>query len=177
MSLEYNEQKGEPMKKYFMLIAVIGLALSCTKKVKQAETPVETAPPTDTKIESTPLSFDSAGSDSGKIAGLKTVHFEYDKSSLSEKTKKELQGNAAWMKANPSVKIQIEGHCDARGSQEYNLALGERRANAAKAYLKSQGINESRLAIISYGKERPLESGDSEQAYAQNRRANFVPLQ
>ena len=84
--------------------------------------------------------------------------------------------NAAWMKANPDVTVQIEGHCDARGSTEYNLALGERRARAVKAYLVSIGVIASHLTIISYGKEKPLVAGTTEAAYAANRRANFVPL-
>jgi peptidoglycan-associated lipoprotein len=81
------------------------------------------------------------------------------------------------MKKNPNVNVQIEGHCDARGSIEYNIALGERRANAVKNYMTSLGIPGDRLSVISYGKEKPLNQGDSESAYAANRRANFVPLQ
>lgn len=128
-------------------------------------------------IDSSPLAYDAAGSDSGKIAGLNTVHFGYDKSSLDAESRKVVAGNVEWMKANPSVKVQIEGHCDNRGTIEYNVALGERRANAVKSYMVSLGIPTSRLSVISYGKEKPLEMGDTEAAWSKNRRANFVPAQ
>jgi peptidoglycan-associated lipoprotein len=105
------------------------------------------------------------------------VFFDYDKSTLNAESKRVLQANATWIKAHDNVKIQIEGHCDARGSLEYNLALGERRANSVKSYLTSIGIPGSRIVVISFGKEKPLVNGDSEEAYAKNRRANFVPMQ
>jgi peptidoglycan-associated lipoprotein len=123
------------------------------------------------------MAFDPMGSDSGKISGLVTVHFGYDKSSLDSGAKKDIATNVQWMKANASAKVQIEGHCDNRGTIEYNVALGERRANAVKAYMVSMGIPADRLSVISYGKEKPLESGDNEAAWAKNRRANFVPAQ
>lgn len=128
------------------------------------------------KIDNTPLSFDAAGSDSGKIDGLETVHFEFDKAALKEEEKRKIQGNASWMKSHANINVQIEGHCDAKGSIEYNLALGERRAKSAREYMTSLGVEGSRLSIISYGKEKPLATGDSDEAYAKNRRANFVPL-
>ncbi|MEN0057878.1 MAG: peptidoglycan-associated lipoprotein Pal, partial [Bdellovibrio sp.] len=108
---------------------------------------------------------------------LVTVRFGYDKSSLDSQAKKDIATNVAWMKANPTVNVQIEGHCDARGTIEYNVALGERRANAVKAYMASLGIPGNRLSVISYGKEKPLDSADTEAAWAKNRRANFVPAQ
>ena len=131
----------------------------------------------ETAVDSTPMNFDAQGSDSNKISGLNTVYFDYDKSTLSSSSRDALKGNADWMKSNSKVSVQIEGHTDSRGSIEYNLALGERRANSVKAYLQSLGISASRLKTISYGKERPLMSGESEDAWAKNRRANFVPVQ
>jgi peptidoglycan-associated lipoprotein len=77
---------------------------------------------------------------------------------------------------NPSVKIQIEGHCDERGTVEYNLALGERRANSAKRYLSSLGLTVNRVSTISYGKEKPLDPGHNEEAWAKNRRDHFIVL-
>jgi peptidoglycan-associated lipoprotein len=124
-----------------------------------------------------PLETDVQGSDSGKIAGLSTVFFEYDKASLTEETRKKLAANADWIKGHPNFTIQVEGHTDSRGSVEYNLALGERRAKSVKAYLQTLGIEAKRVTIISYGKEKPLDPGDGEAAWAKNRRANFVPLQ
>lgn len=122
------------------------------------------------------MNFDAAGSDSGKIDGLNTIYFDYDKSALTATAKKTLAGNVAWMKSKSGSKMQIEGHCDARGSIEYNLSLGERRAQAVKAYMVSLGIAGNRLSVISYGKEKPVAMGDSEDAYSKNRRANFLPL-
>lgn len=123
------------------------------------------------------MNFDAQGSDSNKIAGLSTIYFDYDKSSLSAASREALKGNAEWIKKNSKVTVQIEGHTDSRGSIEYNLALGERRANAVKSYLQSLGVSAGRIKTISYGKERPLVTGESEEAWSKNRRANFVPVQ
>ena len=131
----------------------------------------------ETAVESAPMNFDAQGSDSNKIAGLSTVYFDYDKSTLSQTSRDALKANSEWMKTNSKVNVQIEGHTDSRGSIEYNLALGERRANAVKSYLQSLGIPAARLKTISYGKERPLVTGESEDAWSKNRRANFVPVQ
>lgn len=150
----------------------------CKGKPTKTDQGIETAPTGEsTAIDSTPLSYDPMGSDSGKIDGLVTVHFAFDKSNLDSTAKKDAAQNSSWMKANPKAKIQIEGHCDSRGTIEYNVALGERRANAVKAYMVSLGVPADRLSVISYGKERPLEMGDNEAAWAKNRRANFVPAQ
>lgn len=127
-------------------------------------------------ITSGDLSFDPRGSDSGSISGLDTVYFVYDQATLSAKTKSTLRENAKWLKANSNANLQLEGHCDVRGSIEYNLALGERRAKAAKSYLVGLGVDASRLSVISYGKERLLDEGDSESAHSRNRRVNFVPI-
>jgi peptidoglycan-associated lipoprotein len=102
------------------------------------------------------------------------IHFEYDSSQLSSMAKTVLQEKAAWLKANYSASVAIEGHCDDRGTTEYNLALGERRASASKAYLVNLGISAARLSTISYGEEQPLDSSKTEQAYRKNRRAHFA---
>ncbi len=159
-----------------MGLMVLVLAGCPSKKVSTDTNAEGSAPAASPQIDSTPMNFDSAGSDSGKIDGLETVHFDYDKSALKGEDKKKIEGNAAWMKSHAKINVQIEGHCDAKGSIEYNLALGERRAKAAREYMTSLGIEASRLSIISYGKEKPISSGDSESAYSKNRRANFVPL-
>lgn len=164
------------VKRFTLAAAAIVLVVGCKSKEKKTDT--DTAPmATGANVESAPLSFDPQGSDSGKIPGLSTINFGLDKSNLSADAKTKLRGNADWMNKNTSVKIQIEGHCDARGSTEYNIALGERRANAVKSYMTSQGVSADRLSVISYGKEKPLVDGDNEAAYSKNRRANFVPLQ
>ena len=102
------------------------------------------------------------------------IHFDYDSSQLSSMAKTLLQEKAAWLKANNFVSIDIQGHCDDRGTTEYNLALGERRASAAKAYLINLGVSSANLNTISYGEEQPLNSGNTEQAFQQNRRAHFI---
>jgi peptidoglycan-associated lipoprotein len=105
---------------------------------------------------------------------LRTVYFDFDKYDLSNKTRQTLRANADWLNANSKYYIVIEGHCDERGSIEYNLALGERRANAVRAYLASLGVTDSRLRIVSYGEERPADAGHSESAWTKNRRAEFL---
>ena len=107
---------------------------------------------------------------------LKDIRFDYDKYDISRVDEGILRENAAFLKKNPKMKIQIEGHCDERGTVEYNLALGERRANSTKRYLVSLGITSDRISTISFGKERPLDSGYNEEAWAKNRRAHIVVL-
>lgn len=102
------------------------------------------------------------------------VFFDFDKYNLKAKARDTLKRQAAWLKRYPSVVITIEGHCDERGTREYNLALGERRANSAKNYLVALGINPNRLKTISYGKERPAVVGSNEAAWSQNRRSVLV---
>jgi peptidoglycan-associated lipoprotein len=102
------------------------------------------------------------------------VHFEYDSSELSSMAKMLLKEKAAWLKENSSASVTIEGHCDERGTTEYNLALGERRASTVKIYLINLGVAGSRLNTISYGEEKPIDPGTTEAAYRKNRRAHFV---
>ena len=105
---------------------------------------------------------------------LSTIYFAFDDYSLSEQAKKKLIENAAWLMNSPQREIIIEGHCDERGTDEYNIALGERRANSAKKYLVNLGVNPDQLSTISYGEERPADPGHDEDAWAKNRRVEFV---
>jgi len=105
---------------------------------------------------------------------LKDVYFGYDRADLQPDARATLKANAAWLKANPSVRAQIEGHCDERGTQEYNLALGAKRAQAAKDYLVTLGISADRLSVISYGEEVPVCKETNEGCWQKNRRARFV---
>ncbi len=107
---------------------------------------------------------------------LKDIHFDFDRYEVRRGDEEILKENAAWLKKNPKTKVQVEGHCDERGTVEYNLALGERRASYAKQYLVSLGIAADRISTISYGKERPLVTGHDEEAWANNRRVHFVVL-
>ena len=104
---------------------------------------------------------------------MQPINFDYDKSDIREDQKGKLQTATAYMKANPNVRITIEGNTDERGSEEYNLALGDRRANAVKQYLAAQGIAETRLSSVSYGEERPACTTQTEDCFQQNRRAAF----
>ena len=99
------------------------------------------------------------------------IFFGFDQYNVDSEDMATLQSQATWLRANPAVRVVLEGHADERGTRDYNLALGERRANAAKNYLASQGVDPSRIETISYGKERPAATGSDEQAWAQNRRA------
>lgn len=122
------------------------------------------------------INFDPQGSDSGKIQGLSTIYFEYDQARLTAEARAKLAENAQWIKNNENVTIQIEGHTDERGSVEYNLSLGERRAKSVKTSLEGLGVDPKRITIISYGEEKPVATGDGESVWSQNRRANFVPI-
>jgi len=105
---------------------------------------------------------------------LKEIHFDFDKYNIRPEDAKILDANSAWLKSNASNLVLIEGHCDERGTAEYNLALGERRAKSTMNYLVAQGVQASRITIISYGKERPQCTEHTEACWARNRRAAFL---
>jgi peptidoglycan-associated lipoprotein len=105
---------------------------------------------------------------------LQKIYFNFDSATLSDEARANLSKNAALLAKQPSVKLQIEGNCDERGSDEYNLALGERRAKAARDYLVNLGVAPERLSVISYGEEKPVDQGHDEAAWAKNRRDEFV---
>jgi len=106
--------------------------------------------------------------------GLEDIHFDFDKSNIRQDDRKILSRNAAYLSKNINVKIVIEGNCDERGTAEYNMALGERRADEAKKYLVNLGIDGKRITTISYGSEKPLDPGHDEDAWAKNRRDHFA---
>jgi peptidoglycan-associated lipoprotein len=109
-----------------------------------------------------------------KMGYLKDIFFDFDLYDVRAVERDAMAANADWLKKWPTVKIQIEGHCDERGSNKYNMALGEKRASAARDYLVSLGIDGGRVSTISYGEERPFVEGQNEEAWSQNRRAHFV---
>lgn len=147
------------------VLAVFGAGCA-GKKTKEEESNVPNAAMAD---ENT-----TGDSDSGKAMGLQTIHFPYDSSVLDSEGKSALKANAGILKDHGSVKIQIEGHCDRHGGIQYNIALGEKRANAAKKFLVDQGISGNRISTVSFGKEKPVDPAETEEADAKNRRANFV---
>lgn len=154
-------------------ISILNLSSCADKEVKPTpeddSSKSNVAAATETALDNT-----LGDSDSGKAMGLQTVHFAFDSFALDDATKSTLKANADILKSNEKMKIQVEGHTDARGGIQYNIALGEKRANSVKSYLSGLGIGGDRITIVSFGKERPLDPGTSEEAYNKNRRANFA---
>jgi peptidoglycan-associated lipoprotein len=143
---------------------------ACTTKQEVAATPPPPVAP-----QSTPMPPPAPGITPGSLQDFKvnvgdTVHFGYNEYNVEDQDKAILQKQATWLNKYPSVQITIEGNADERGTREYNLALGARRANAVKEYLVSLGVNTGRLQTVSYGKERPICTESTEDCYAQNRR-------
>jgi peptidoglycan-associated lipoprotein len=110
----------------------------------------------------------------GEQGPLSDIHFDYNDFTVRPQDSEILHGNATWLEKNPNRRVQIEGHCDDRGSEEYNIALGAKRAQAAKDYLQTLGVAGDRLSTISYGKELPLCTEQTEECWQQNRRAHFA---
>ena len=160
------------------LLATVLTLSSCAnlKKKTAAGTPdgtVETAKVEDAAIKNATLEV-NGDSDSNKAGSLKTVYFDFNSAGLSNDTKNALNNNAQFLKTNAAIKVQVEGHTDERGGVQFNLSLGEKRAKAVREYLVGQGIQTSRIATISLGKEKPVSFGHDEESWSKNRRANFV---
>lgn len=113
-------------------------------------------------------------SDSNKAGYLKTIYFDYRSAQITAESKKVLDENVVFLVANTSVELQIEGHADERGSAQFNLSLGEKRAKSVHDYLVARGVDDKKLSVISIGKERPISFGHDEESWSKNRRANFV---
>ena len=131
---------------------------------------------TEQKVEAIASKDMAASSVEGKEGMFEDILFDYDRYDVKEGYRAELKAVSAWMTKNSSASISIEGHCDDRGTNEYNLALGDRRAKSVKDYLVSLGVPSSRMETISYGEEKPLCTEQSEECWAKNRRAHFVIL-
>ena len=168
-----------------MLFALTLLASGCAKK------PVAEQPAEPTQVEVTQeqpaavteqavtdtSAYDAAAAaraaERAAAKGLERIHFDFDQYVLTDSAKSTLVSNAGLLRAAPAIKVLIEGHCDERGSDEYNLALGDKRALATKDYLVTLGVAADRMSIISYGEEMPIDSAHTKEAWAKNRRANF----
>jgi len=144
---------------------------ACASKKEQAAGTTSTAapPPQERATGPNPNSMEYFN----QVVG-NTVHFEFDKYDLQAEAQAVLRGQAAWLNQNPAYAVTIEGHCDERGTSEYNLALGERRASAVKSYLGSLGVGADRMRTLSYGSERPVCTEHEESCWSQNRRAHMV---
>ena len=168
------------------LIAGLLAAAGCAKKKPAVlpPAPVDSSMPTDPNAgqnggmgPSTGAGLPGSQEDFRRSVSSDTVLFGLDGFDIDADARAILDTQAQWLQRYPNVRITVEGHCDERGTREYNLALGERRANAAKNYLAARGIDSARITTISYGKERPAAMGSDEGSYAQNRRAVTVTVQ
>lgn len=161
-------------KKFWIILAMVlvvpGLmfTVSCQKKVVAVEKP---APPPEKKEEVVVVPPPAKMDD---FVMQEDINFDFDKSTLTPNAQDNLMKKAEWMRENPDATVTIEGHADERGTNEYNLALGERRAESAKNFLVDLGIAPSRMTTISYGEERPIDPQSNEEAWAKNRRGHFV---
>jgi peptidoglycan-associated lipoprotein len=165
-------------KKLFVLFLIGLLVVAVGACSKKQTTKVETEPATETVTETAPpveeVQETIQETPVTKIPVLNDVYYDFDKSTLSAEAKQTLAENATQLKDAGSMAVTIEGHCDERGTNAYNLALGEKRANAAKDYLVSLGVDAGRVTTISYGEEKPFDAGHDESAWSKNRRAHFV---
>lgn len=172
-----------------LIVPAMMFSVSCAKKVVEtapAETaqPAETTPEKDTtaedaaaekaRMEQERLSAEEAARQAMMAFSEEDINFEFDSSALMPEAQDILVRKADYMRANANITVTVEGHCDERGTEAYNMALGERRAQAAKEFLTNLGIAANRLGIISYGEERPVDPGKNEAAWAKNRRAHLV---
>ncbi|MGA6993441.1 MAG: peptidoglycan-associated lipoprotein Pal [Candidatus Deferrimicrobiaceae bacterium] len=174
-------------------VVILAFAVGCAKKemVKSTDTAsgaaVSELPPVETQVgQQEPIVTETMKPDEAQtaMAGVAAtqekpsefpdIHFDYDKSFLREDAKLILQDVAAYLKENRAASILIEGHCDERGTPEYNIALGERRAESAKSYLVSLGVTAGAVSTVSFGEEKPIDPGHDEMAWERNRRAHFV---
>lgn len=160
------------------LVAGALAASGCAKKTAPQPTEPPPVPPTtSTPAPTTPTTPPAETTPPGTTitaSNFEPVFFDFDSYTLRDDARASLDRDAKVLRDNAEVRITIEGHCDERGTVEYNQALGERRAQAAREYLVAAGINGSRMEVISYGKERPFDDGHDEAAWAKNRRAHFV---
>ncbi|WJM28452.1 peptidoglycan-associated lipoprotein Pal [Novosphingobium resinovorum] len=163
------------------LVVAGALAISACGKKAPAQLPPDPGPATSTDTGQSSGGYGMAqpGSQAdfvAKMMGADTIYFALDESTVDAQDQAALAKQAQWLQQYPNKRATIEGHCDERGTREYNIALGERRANAAKNYLASLGIDPSRITTVSYGKERPIALGSDEASWAQNRRAVTVTI-
>ena len=151
-------------------LAIVFVLAACAPKPKPVEALPEAPPPAATTQGQVQTSVVPGSIQDFRVNVGDTVHFDYDKYDIKDQDRDILQRQASWLQKYPQVRVTVEGHCDERGTREYNLALGARRANAVKEYLVSVGVPSSRVDTISYGKERPICTESNEGCWAQNRR-------
>lgn len=160
------------------ILLAAGLAVSgCSKKAPKILPPDPGPATTSTDTGAAQGAVPGSQADfAAQMMGQDTVYFDTDRYNIDSADQQALAAQAAWLAKYPAKRITIEGHCDERGTREYNLALGERRANAAKNYLASLGVDAARVTTVSYGKERPIALGSDEDSWGKNRRAVTVTV-
>lgn len=166
------------MRLTLSVVLAAGLALSaCAKKAPQVLPPDPGAAPSQSSTGDSTAPVPGSQADFvAQMMGQDTIYFDTDRYNIDATDQAALAAQAQWLQKYPAKRLTIEGHADERGTREYNLALGERRANAAKNYLVSLGIDAGRVATLSYGKERPVALGSDEESWAKNRRAVTVTI-
>lgn len=163
------------INKIIVIIISFILVFSCSTAKKQSSVKNEGADKIENSTGGNSLDFSiNSDSDSKKAGNLKTVYFDYSSALINSENEKSLLSNAEFLKKHANLKIQIEGNCDERGSGQFNLALGEKRAKYVKNFFLGQGISADRLSVISVGKEHPVSFGHDEDSWKLNRRANFI---
>lgn len=165
-----------------MVVALAVAGAGCAKKQPKttppppAPTPAATAPtPAPTPPAPAPTPPPEPPKPAVSASDLQVIHFAYDSFQLDDAARSALDSNAKLLRDNPTLSVSVDGHCDERGTVEYNQALGQKRAEAVQQYLSDQGIPSTRFRVISYGKERPVDEGHDESAWARNRRVEFTP--
>jgi peptidoglycan-associated lipoprotein len=160
---------------FLLPLLLLAGASGCSRKPKPAIAPTPVPPPvTETTKPPETAKPPETPPESTALSGLQDVFFDYDKSDLRGESRDVLGADGELLTKNGAAKVLLEGHCDERGTVEYNLALGQRRADAVKNYLIQYGVDPFRLSTISYGEERPFVEGHDESAWSQNRRVHFV---
>ncbi len=163
---------------FFAVILMVGmLALwGCPKKAEMSSAPEEQPAKAQEEQKAAPPAEKEEAKEraAAKEEGLQPIYFDFDKSFIRDDARSVMKSNADWLKANPKVKVRIEGNCDERGTIEYNQALGQRRAASAKKYLADMGISANRISLISYGKEKPACKQSNEDCWQKNRRDDLV---
>ncbi len=157
------------------LAAAVAFGACSKKQPEAAPAPTPAPTPTPTPTPTPPPSNDDGAAERERIRNtlMEMIHFDFDRSDIRPDARAILDRKVPLLRQDPSIRLRIEGHADERGSAEYNLALGLRRANAAKQYLVGFGLDEGRFEVVSYGEERPLDPASNEAAWARNRRAEF----
>ncbi|OLB94467.1 MAG: peptidoglycan-associated lipoprotein [Candidatus Rokubacteria bacterium 13_1_40CM_68_15] len=196
-----NAKRALPILLPVLIVAIVLAVVGCAKRpaLTQASAPAPTGmpqsvapPPPATPIQESPAAAPAAPApappppavaaaptppappkDFADVSALQEIHFDFDKANIRPDAARTLEANAAWLRSNGNLLVLVEGHCDERGTNEYNLVLGERRARATVNYLVAHGIAQDRFTLVSYGEERPLCTEHNEACWAKNRRAHF----